>query len=536
MSLLDLLPWRRGKRMLTLDQWMSLGILEAPTAAGVSVSESNALTFGAYWSGVNLISTAVGKLPRKVYRKAADGSREELSAHPVAWILGANASEASTAFNFWRTFMGHVLTWGNGYAEIEWDGAQRPIGLLTITPDRMEPIIEGGRLRYRYTGGGGGQRLLEPEDIIHVPGLGFDGLRGYSVVQMARQSIGLGLAAERYGAAFFGNGAMPGVVLEHPATLSQPAQERLRASWNAMHQGPDKAHRLAILEEGMKANALSIPAKDAQLIETREIQVLEVARWLNINPAMLGYKTAERPGGNYESNRLDYLDNTLDPWLVAIEQECNRKLISPTQQGTLYVEHVRNAVLRTDAKTRAEVQKIYVDMGVMDPEYVAKIENLPPPKPKPAPEPPPPPAAALPPEEPPPQDAPPPAEGASRQAFRRIVVDIVARMTKLEAERARRAAAGGPEKLQAWVDEFYPGHEIRLREALEPVVRGWCEMRGREDWETPLATVAAAIVVQNREELLEAKSSVLEVDVEARVGRWERERPGEVADMVLEAA
>jgi HK97 family phage portal protein len=557
MGFRDWLSWRRTeKREISLEKFRGLGLLDAPTAAGVVVTESNALTFPAYWSGVNLISNAIAKLPRKVYRKTEEGDREEQPDHPVSWLVHVEPNPYSVPLVFWRTLMGHVLTWGNGYAEIERDRANRPVGLWIIQPDRIEPVVEGGTLYYRYQAA----KRLAPSDVLHVPGLGFDGIKGYSVVQMAKQSLGLGMAAERYGATFFGNGAMPGMTLEHPGQLGEAAQQRLRESWNAMHQGPDRAHRLAILEEGMKANPLSIPAKDAQLIETREVQVLDVARWLNINPAMLGYKTAERPGGNYEAGRLDFLDNTLDPWLVAVEQECNRKLISSTQRGTYYVEHSRNAVLRTDAKTRAEVQKMYVDMGALDAAYVAKMENFP--KPEPIPQPPPDSSADT---EEPPDDEPDEddslrrrrkPEGAGpdrdygcdsrvavryerflqRAAWRRLVVDVVHRMTRLESERARRAAGQGSEKFQAWIDEFYPAHEVRLREALEPVVRGWCEVRGQDHWQALLGSVVAALVVRNREELLEAKSSVLAADVEARVSRWERERPDEAADMVLEGA
>lgn len=533
MGLFDWLPWRRPpeRRMLTLEQWMQQGLTESPTAAGIAVSEKTALTLPAYWSGVNLISSAIAKLPRKVYRKAVrDDSREEMPDHPVSWLVHVEPNPDTKAFTFWQTLMGHVLTWGNGYAEIERDGANRPIGLWTIEPSRIDPVVEGGNLRYRYNGG---SRVLDPEDIFHIPGLGYDGVKGYSVVQMARQSLGLGLAAERFGATFFGNGAWPGIVLTHKGQLSQPAQDRLKVSWEAVHRGADRAHRPAILEEGMEAQALTIPAKDAQLIETREIQVLDVARWLNINPAMLGYKTAERPGGNYEAGRMDFLDNTLDPWLVVIEQECNRKLLSKLQRGTYFIEHVRQAFLRTDAKTRAAVQKVYVDMGVLDAEQVAKIENFPKPKPK---EPPPPvPAPPMSDPEPMPhstESEPEPA--AARAAFRRLVVDVVSRLTRLEASRARRAAAQGPEKFEAWLNEFYPAHEVRLREALEPVVRAWCELRGEADWQTPLAMIVGTLVAGNREELLGAKASVLEADVGARVGRWERDRPDETAAKLLE--
>lgn len=527
MGFRDWFPWMRPaeKRALTLDQWIRMDVLDTPTAAGVQVSEGTALTFAAYWCAVNLIASSVAKLPRKVYKKNGD-EREEVGDHPVGRVVGFQPNRYMTPINFWRTFVAHVLTWGNAYAEIEWNRAQQPIALWPITPDKIEPVMEKGVLLYRYRGG---ERLLSPEDVLHVPGLGFDGVKGYSVVQMAKQSIGLGLAAERYGATFFGNGAMPGMTLEHPGSLSPEAQRRLRESWNAMHQGPDKAHRLAILEEGMKANPLSIPAKDAQLIETREVQVLEVARWLNINPAMLGYKTAERPGGNYEANRLDFLDNTLDPWLVAIEQEVNRKLISSAQEGTFYVEHVRNAVLRTDARTRADVQKVYVDMGVMTPEYVAKIENLPkPPEPEPVPEP-----LAV-----PPQDEEDDEESQDvEEKARALIVDIVARYGRREAEQIRRAVKKGSESLGKWADEFYAREIPELSERLRPAVALVYAAAGRKDDPAHAARMLADdYLVRSRSELLDLRAADLEPQAEALIRRWASARPTEAAGAVFSRA
>ncbi len=515
MGLRDWLPWLRNeKRALTVDQWIKMDLIDTPTAAGVRVSEGTALTFAAYWSAVNLIASSIAKLPRKVYRKRED-EREEVPEHPVARVCGYEPNRYMTPLNFWRTYVAHILTWGNAYAEIEWNRAMQPIGLWPITPDKIEPVIEGGRLRYRYNGG---ERFLDPVDVLHVPGLGFDGIKGYSVVQMAKQSLGLGLAAERYGATFFGNGAMPGMTLEHPGTLSPEAQKRLRDSWNAMHQGPDRAHRLAILEEGMKANPLSIPAKDAQLIETRELQVLEVARWLNINPAMLGYKTAERPGGNYEANRLDFLDNTLDPWLVAIEQEVNRKMISDAQEGTFYLEHTRNAVLRTDARTRADVQKLYVDMGVMSPEYVAKMENLPKPEEPPAPEPPPP--------------APEPPDAEEQQ--RALIVDIMARYGRREAAEIRQAAKKGAGALRAWAGEFYTKEVPGLAERLQPVLAlSYALSRRQDDSHQAARRLAKDYLTRSRTELLELSAANLEPQAEGLILRWGSSRPAEVADTVL---
>lgn len=526
MGFRDWLPWRRAeKRELSLEHFRGLGLLDAPTASGITVTESTALTFPAYWSGVNLISNAVAKLPRKVYRKV-DDSREEQPEHPVAWIIHNEPNRYAVPLVFWRTLMGHVLTWGNGYAEIERDKANRPIALWTIQPDKIEPAIEGGVLFYRYNGG----MRMRPEDVLHVPGLGFDGVKGYSVVQMAKQSLGLGLAAERFGATFFGNGAMPGMTLEHPGTLSQPAQDRLRASWNAMHQGPDKAHRLAILEEGMKANPVSIPAKDAQLIETREVQVLDVARWLNLNPAMLGYKTAERPGGNYEAGRLDFLDNTLDPWLVAVEQECNRKLISATQRGTYYVEHSRNAVLRTDAKTRAEVQKMYVDMGAMDAEYVAKMENLPKPEPKPEPVAPPPPAAV------PAEPAPPDDEADTLEpAQRALLLSVAARFVRQEVDKARQASKRGATAFGEWIETYYSRRADVLAEMLQPVLAVRLASRGKagDGWAESRA-LAVAHVEQSKRELLDLRAQDLEASADRLLNQWETLRAVGLADAALE--
>lgn len=512
--------WRRPeKRELSLDKFRGLGLLDPPNAAGVVVNERTALTFSAYFNGVDLISGQVAGLPRKVYRKAAENDREEAGAnHPAQWLIHDEPNEYMTPFVFWQTLMGHVLTWGNGYAAIEWDGAMRPLSLVIVTPDRVEVKMIGRELQYVVDGG---RSVLNAEDVFHIPGLAFDGLRGYSVATMARQSLALGLAAERFGASFFGQGAWPGVVAHHPATLSQEASDRLRKSWNDLHQGPDKAHRLAIFEEGMKIEKIGIPPEDAQFLQSREFQVVEVARWLNLPPHKLKHKVGERPGGNIEASQIEFLTDTLAPWLTRIEQECNRKLLSKTQRGTYYVQHVVNAVLRTDAQTRMEVQKGYLDMGVMTQEQIAQQENLPKPKPKAAP-------AASPP--------PPAGPDPVARAWRRVAVDVLARMTKLEADRARRAATQGPEKFQAWADEFYAGHEVRLREALEPVVRGWYETRGLEGWAERLSAVVADIVRESRDELLAARAAALEADVEGRVSRWERERPSEAAEKIMEAA
>jgi HK97 family phage portal protein len=524
-GLLDRL-WRRPeKRELTLDKFRGLGLLDAPSSAGVVVNERTALNLSAYYNGIDLISGQIAGLPRKVFFKNAAGDREEAGAnHPVQWMVHDEPNEMMTPFVFWQTLASHALSWGNGYAEIEWDKAMRPIGLWIMTPDRVTPEIAGGRLQYRVSRAAGGTIVLPAEDVYHLPGLGFDGIRGYSIASMAKQSLGLGLATEAFGSSFFGQGAWPGVVAEHPAKLSPEAQERLRASWNQIHQGPDKAHRLAILEEGMKLEKIGIPPEDAQFLQTREFQVVEIARWLNLPPHKLKHKVGERQGGNIEASQIEFLTDTLAPWLTRIEQEANRKLLSKGQRGTYYVQHVTNAILRTDAKTRMEVQKGYLDMGVLDVDQIAQQENLPKPKPKPAPAAPPPPVA------PPPADDE-PADDAADQAQRALVLDIAGWFLRRESEKARRASRRGPMEFQKWVEEFY-GREVNvLAERLAPAVALRFALLGAKvDAAAMAQQMAEAWVARSKRELLSLRAAGLEEQTEQAMQRWSLHRPVEMAD------
>src|SRR6187402_3264989 len=189
-------PEQRTLSLSDFSQYREIDGLGAPVAAGINVTEKTALTNSAFWNGVNLISSQIATLPRHVYRRTEDDSRERDRSQPAAKVL-ANPNPNMTDVVFWETLVAHILTWGNAYAEIEFDRAMRPIGLWPITPDRVTPFLENGLLKYKVTGARSG--VLDAEDIFHVPGLGFDGLRGYSVIQMARQSLGLALAAERFG-------------------------------------------------------------------------------------------------------------------------------------------------------------------------------------------------------------------------------------------------------------------------------------------------------------------------------------------------
>ena len=199
-----------------------------------------------------------------------------------------------TSFVFRETLMTHLLLWGNAYAQIIRNGKGEVIALYPLMPNRMSvDRDENGRLYYKYYRGNDEairskeyEVILSPYDVLHIPGLGFDGLVGYSPIAMAKNAIGLAIATEEFGAKFFANGAAPSGVLEHPGTLKNP--DKVRESWNATFGGSNNANKVAVLEEGMKYTPISISPEQAQFLETRKFQINEIARIFRVPPHMVG--------------------------------------------------------------------------------------------------------------------------------------------------------------------------------------------------------------------------------------------------------
>ena len=248
-----------------------------PVSSGVSVTEETALTYTAVWACVNLIAGTIGSLPLFLYRKTKDGGKEPMVENKLFAILHDQPNPEMSSAAFRETLHAHILLWGNGFAEIVRNGAGKVVELWPIEPWRVlayRDYTQGPAysLRYRVTNFGGQDSFLRPDQILHVPGLSPDGVWGYSVIRKARESIGLGLATEKFGATFFGQGSTFGGVLTHPARLSEAARENLRKSINDRHQGVDRAHNFIILEEGIKYDRLGIPPEDAQFLETRKFQ------------------------------------------------------------------------------------------------------------------------------------------------------------------------------------------------------------------------------------------------------------------------
>jgi HK97 family phage portal protein len=345
------------------------------TPSGIHIDPESALGLTAYYAAINRIATDIAGLPLKVYRKRPDGGREELTDHPVAPLLSVSPDGETTAMRWRQSIAGHMLGWGNGYAEIQFTGGI-PSGLFLLDPSTTNPQRrpEDRKLYYRVAGG-----TLAPFRVLHFAGFGFDGLQGYSPAHIHRDAIGLALAAEQFGGAFFGNGSRPAGVLELPYKLKDVAAvEQLKKGWHTEYGGASNAGKVAVLEQGAKFTATSIPPDDAQFLQTRQFQVLEIARMFGIPPHQIGDYSST--GGAYralEEANLDYLRKTIVPWCEAIEQTLNWRLLTEYERSTgIYIEHNVEGFLRGDSRARGEFYKTLMGMSVLTPNDIARRENL----------------------------------------------------------------------------------------------------------------------------------------------------------------
>lgn len=336
------------------EAWDALNVGQ-PSSAGARITRQTALTLPAFWRGINLICTSVAKIPEFVYRRLGDG-KQRATEHPAYRLLRYQPIPdrvETTAFDQKRVKMGHVLLKGNGYRYIFRNGDGSPRELLLLDPDATYPARVDGRLWY-VTKAAGEDRKLPAEDVLHWKGLGWDGLCGYDVLTYARESLGEAMAKQKYSASFFGKGARPGVIIEVPGKMVDAAKETLLKGWNRMHEGLENAHRTAILDNGAKINQLSIDADKAQLIQSREFSLIDIANILGIPPHKLGEKNS-RGFSSLEQEDQNFLNECLDGWLCMIEAEDREKLLSEVEKSedTHVVEFLREALVRADLAAQA---------------------------------------------------------------------------------------------------------------------------------------------------------------------------------------
>ncbi|MNK84040.1 Phage portal protein [compost metagenome] len=280
-----------------------------------------------------------------------------------------------TAFTFRETMMAHILLWGNCYAEIEYDDLGQIVALWPIPPHRVEHMeTAAGDPFFRVTTKDGQEHNVPFYSMFHIPGLGFDGKKGISVIEWARRAIELSLATEQFGADFFENGTNVGAVATHPGTLSDEAFERLRESLREKYEGLGKAHRLMLLEEGMTFSKNTIPPNDAQFLETRKFQILEIARLFRVPPHMMA--DLERATfSNIEQQSIEFVTHTVRPWLVRWEQTINWKLFSEAEKKQYFAEHLIEGLLRGDSAARSAFYAQMFNIGVYSQNDIREKEN-----------------------------------------------------------------------------------------------------------------------------------------------------------------
>jgi HK97 family phage portal protein len=336
-----------------------------PTYTGKTVTETTAMQVTAVWACVRILSGAVARTPVCPWRKTPEG-KQKAEDHYLYPLLTYSANPFLSAVRFQRLMQAWVLLWGNAYAEIEINGRGQVIALWPWRPDRVRVEVTGtGKMFYHYMRLTGETVMLSGEDIFHLRGLELDGMMGLSPIQQARQSIGLAMAAEEYGARFFGNNGRPGAVLEHPARLSDAAQKNLRDSWENVHRGLQGAHRIGILEEGMKLHEVGIPPEDAQFLQTRNFQVIDICRLFGVPPHMVAELT-RATFSNIEHQGLQFANDSVDDWFVNWESEIGHQLLSRREAQTVFVQFDRSKLTVGDYKSRAEGHAIYRQNGVLN--------------------------------------------------------------------------------------------------------------------------------------------------------------------------
>ena len=350
------------------------------STSGKTVTERSAMQMTAVYSCVRILAEAIAGLPLHVYRYNSDGGKENATNHSLYLILHDEPNPEMSSFVFRETLMTHLLLWGNAYAQIIRNSKGEVMALYPLMPNKMSvDRDENGQLYYQYlrstdeVGGKNETVILKPTDVLHIPGLGFDGLVGYSPIAMAKNAIGLAIATEEYGAKFFANGAAPSGVLEHPGTIKDP--QRVREAWQSQFGGSQNSGKIAVLEEGMKYTPISISPEQAQFLETRKFQINEIARIFRVPPHMVG-DLEKSSFSNIEQQSLEFVKYTLDPWVIRWEQSIMRTLLTPEEKKSYFVKFNLEGLLRGDYQSRMNGYATARQNGWMSANDIRELENL----------------------------------------------------------------------------------------------------------------------------------------------------------------
>lgn len=351
------------------------------STSGKPVTERSSMQVTAVYACVRVLSEAVASLPLHLYHYTDEGSKEKAIKHPLYFLLHDEPNPEMTSFVFRETMMTHLLLWGNFYCQILRNGKGEVIGLYPLMPSRMSVDRDSkGRLYYIYqhqADEAGTMKnetvVMSPYDVMHIPGLGFDGLVGYSPIAVAKNALGTSIACDEYASKFFANGASPSGILEHPGVLKDP--ERVRQSWESTFGGSHNAHKTAVLEEGMKYTPISINPQDSQFLETRKFQVDEIARIFRVPPHLIG-DLEHATFSNIEEQSLEFVIYVLQPWLVRIESAISKSLLSEKEKRDYFARFNVDGLLRGNYESRMQGYATGINNGFLSPNDVRQLENM----------------------------------------------------------------------------------------------------------------------------------------------------------------
>lgn len=352
------------------------------SAAGMNVNERSAMQMTAVYACVRVLAESIASLPLHVYQFSTDGNQEKAENHPLFFLLHDEPNPEMTSYIFRETLMTHLLLFGNAFAQILRNGRGEVVALYPLMPSKvtMERDDKTGQLFYRYRRLNGEPPtmdddtvILMPEDVLHIPGLSYDGLVGLSPIAACRNAIGSGLAADEYSSRFYANGAAPLGVLEHPGLIKDP--ERLRESWNAAYGGSRNSGKVAILEEGLKFTPISISPQDSQLLETRKFSVEEICRIFRVPPHLV--QDLERATfNNIEQMSLDFVMYSLMPWVRRWEDSMARALLTPQEKRQMSIRFNLDGLLRGSYESRMRGYQTAVNTGIFSINDCRRLESM----------------------------------------------------------------------------------------------------------------------------------------------------------------
>lgn len=350
--------------------------------SGERVDEKSAMQISTVYACVRLLSESVAGLPLHLYKYTGkNGEKEMATDHPLYKILYRQPNPEMTSFTFREVLMTSLLLWGNAYAQIIRDGKNGILALYPLSPENVEVDRDnGGNIYYIYhaytdeiPGENNKDIILQREDMFHIPGLGFNGLVGFSPIAMMKNALGSTMAVEKFGSAFFRNGAQPSGVLEHPGTLKDPA--KIRENWSAVYGGANNAHKVAVLEEGMQYKPISLNPQDSQFLETKKFSVDEICRIFRVPPHMV-QDLEHATFSNIEHQSLDFVVHSLMPWLIRFEQGIVKDLLLEDEQDDYFPKFNVDGLLRGDYQSRMNGYATGFANGFLSPNDIRRLENL----------------------------------------------------------------------------------------------------------------------------------------------------------------